>query len=397
MPGITGVFLRWTASRSFLSRGYWLVASLYLVLDADLNAFELVFLGTAQGIVALFVEVPAGVVADTISRKWALVIAHLLIGGSMAATGMVTAFPALVVTQIIWGVGWTFASGADVAWVTDELNEPTRIAGVLTAGARWEQIGAAAGLLGIGLLALGIGRGEAMVAAGLAMVLLGIYVVVRFQEHGFTPTTTRRWQQSLHILRRGAGLARHDREILLVLAATVLVNGAAEGFGRLYPKQLIDLGFPARFDPIVWYTLLGFGAFVLGALALRIIEGHIAGVGVARRVYALACFVAMLGLLVLAAAPSFLIGSVGVLLVSGVALTVSRAVGVIWVNRRSSSDVRATMQSMLAQAEYGGEIIFGVTLGGLAQLTTLPLAFAGAAAIFLLTGLLVIRSRTDGR
>jgi len=129
MPDITAVFLRWMGMRAVLHRGYWLVTSLYLIVDAHLSAFQLVFLGTAQGIVSLVVEVPAGVVADTISRKWALVIAHTLIGISMVVTGLVTAFPALVATQMLWGGGWTFVSGADVAWVTDELGRPDRIAG----------------------------------------------------------------------------------------------------------------------------------------------------------------------------------------------------------------------------------------------------------------------------
>src|SRR5262249_30189417 len=148
-------------------------------------------------------EVPAGVVADTISRKWALVIAHALIGASMVITGLVTAFPALVATQMLWGVGWTFVSGADVAWITDELRRPDRIAGVLAACARWEQIGAIGGMIGFGLLALGIGHGPAMVLAGAAMILLGLYVIVRFTEHGFTPTRTRRWQRSAAIFRGG--------------------------------------------------------------------------------------------------------------------------------------------------------------------------------------------------
>jgi hypothetical protein len=73
---ITVPLMRWTGMRSIVHRGYWLVTSLYLVLDANLSAFQLVFLGTAQGIVALVCEVPAGVVAGTISRTWALVIAH---------------------------------------------------------------------------------------------------------------------------------------------------------------------------------------------------------------------------------------------------------------------------------------------------------------------------------
>jgi MFS family permease len=397
MPNITTVFVRWIALRAVLHRGYWLVTSLYLVVDAHLSAFELVFLGTAQGIIALVVEVPAGVVADTLSRKWALVIAHTLVGTSMVLTGLVTAFPALVATQMLWGVGWAFASGADVAWVTDELGDPHRIGRVLAAGARWEQLGSAGGMIGFGLLALAVGRSPAMVVAGVAMVVLGLYVVARFTEHGFTPTRTRRWQRSVTILRRGVALARHDHEILLVLVATALINGAAEAFGRLYPKRLVEIGFPSHPDPIVWFTGLGISAFAAGALALRGVEARIDGAGGIRRAYATACCVGVLGLLVLAGAPGYVAGSAGVLLVGGIALTVTRAVGAIWVNRRTASDVRATMQALLAQAEYGGEILLGVALGAIAQVTTITVAFACAAAFIGCAAVLVLRSRTDGR
>lgn len=394
MPDVTTVFLRWMGMRAVLHRGYWLVASLYLVVDAHLSPFQLVFLGTAQGIISLVVEVPAGVMADTISRKWALVIAHTLIGISMVITGLVTAFPALVATQMLWGVGWTFVSGADVAWVTDELGRPDRIAWVLTARARWEQIGAVGGLIGFGLLALSIGRGMAMVVAGVAMVVLGLYVVVRFTEHGFVPTRARRWQQSAAILRRGVALARRDHEILLVLAATFLINGAAVAYGRLYPKRLVELGFPGQSNPIVWFTGLGIAAFAVAALALRIVEARINGMGVARRVYAAACFIGALGLIALACAPGYIVGSAGVLLMGGIAMTMTRAVGEIWVNRRTTSDVRATVQSFVAQIEYVGEILFGVALGVLAQFTTLTVAFACSSALIAGAGVMVVRSRT---
>jgi hypothetical protein len=174
--------LRWAWMRALLHRGYWLAASLYLVLDAGLSPFQLVMIGSAQGLVSLVFEVPAGVVADTLSRKWSLVISHLLIGISMI-TGLVTAFPALVATQMLWGIGWTFASGADVAWLTDELDNPAQAAAVLTAQARWEQIGAASGMIGLGLLAWVTDRRTAMLLAGAMMALLGLYVAARFSEH----------------------------------------------------------------------------------------------------------------------------------------------------------------------------------------------------------------------
>jgi MFS family permease len=386
-------FLQWTCMRAVFHRGYWLVTSLYLVVVADLSAFQLVFIGTAQGVTALAFEVPTGVMADTISRKWSIVIAHLVMGTSMLVTGLVTAFPALVMTQMLWGLAWTFSSGADIAWLTDELDRPDRVAGVLTASARWEQVGAAGGLVGFGALAWATGLGTSIVVSGVLMMVLGLFVVARFTEHNFTPTRRHYWRESVSIFRRGVDLARRDHEILLVFAATLLVNGAAEAFGRLFPKRLVELGFPEKPDPIVWLTALGLVTLAVGAVALRIVEARIDGVGVARRLYAAACFLGALGTIVLAQAPDDLTGMAGVLLMGGIALPVTRCVSIVWVNRRATSDVRATVQSFLAQAEYLGEIFLGVTLGILAQATSIAVALTGSCALIACAGALVARSR----
>jgi hypothetical protein len=66
---------------------------------------------------------------------------------------------------------------------------------------------------------------------------------------------------------------------------------------------------------------------------------------------------------------------------------------VIWVNRRTSSDVRATVQSFLAQAEYLGEISFGIALGILAQGAGIPVAMLGSCALVGFAGVLVACSR----
>src|SRR5438105_12833115 len=122
--GVAGVFVRWTAMRAVLHRGWWLVTSLYLVVVAGLSPFQLVFIGTAQALTALVFEIPTGVVADTLTRKGSVVVSHVLMGTAMLTTGLVTSFPALVATQMLWGLSWTFTSGADVAWLTDELDRP---------------------------------------------------------------------------------------------------------------------------------------------------------------------------------------------------------------------------------------------------------------------------------
>ena len=396
MPDVAVRFLRWAWARAFLARGWWLVTSVHLVVVADLSALELVLLGTFQGITVVLAEVPAGVLADTVSRKWTLVLAHLVMGAGMAATGFSTTFPALVLTQVLWGLGWALSSGADVAWATDELHRPDLIDRVLAARARRELLGAAAGLVGFGTLAWATDLSSAMVAAGVGMIALGGAEVARFPEQRFTPTTERRWTEAAAIMRRGLVLARGDRQILVVLVATLLVNGGGEAFGRLHQMRLLDLGVADTPDPVAWFTALGLLTLLLGAVALRIVEARIEGSGTARRAYASACALGATGVFMLAQAPDSRVAVAGVLLAQGVGAPVTRAVADIWVNRRATDVVRATVHSFLAQAENLGEIILGVTLGLAARSTGITFALTGSAVLLASAGALVAGATRGG-
>jgi Major Facilitator Superfamily len=392
-PDLVVAYLRWIWWRAALHRGWWLVTSVYLVVDADLSASQLVLIGVGQGLIALVFEIPAGVVADTFSRKWSLVFSHLLMGTAMVATGLVTDFGPLLATQMLWGLSWTFASGADVAWVTDELDEPARISVVLVRSGRAELTGAVAGLAGVGALASLTQRSTVIVLAGAAMLLLGLYVVFRFREQRFMPASTRRWSASWSILVRGSGLVRHSRPILLILAATFLVNGAWSGFGRLRELRLVDLGLP--WDPVAWFIALGVLTLLVGAAALRVVERRIDDVGTAGRGYVLACAAGAVGAIALAGAPEEVSGTAAVLLVAGIAMPLTRTIGTIWVNRQTSGEVRATVHSFLAQAEYVGEIVWGLGIAVVAELAGLSPALVTCGALFAITMLLVASRSGD--
>ncbi len=285
-----------------------------------------------------------------------------------------------------------FLTGADVAWITDELDQPQRIARVLTTSARRDLAGGATGMVVFGVLGWATSLATAIVVSGASMAALGLFVAARFTERNFRPTREQRWSASLSIFRLRVSLARRDHEVLLVFVATMLINGAAL-IGWLFPRQLVNLGFPS--DPVLWYTAFGICSSAASFVALCIVEARLDGVGVARRVYALTCFIGMLGLVVLAVAPDALIGGAGVLLVSGIAFNVTRTVSVIWVNRRTTSDVRATVHSFLDQAECIGEIIGGFALTLLAQVAGISIALLASAALIAFTGALVARSRAD--
>ena len=229
--------------------------------------------------------------------------------------------------------------------------------------------------------------------AGAAMAALGLYVAFRFTEHNFVPTRTARWSASWQTFRRGFTLVRRSRAILLIFAATFLVNGASDAAGRLTQKQLLDLGLPSAPDPIVWFTALGVTGLVVGTVVLRLVTKRINGAHVATD-YALAALVGVLAMLLLAFARDPVVGAIAVVLLNGIVTPLTRVISTIWVNARTTADIRATTHSFLAQLEYLGEIVCGVTISAIARLTTLPLALTACAVLFAATAVLMRRPVT---
>jgi hypothetical protein len=82
-----------------------------------------------------------------------------------------------------------------------------------------------------------------------------------------------------------------------------------------------------------------------------------------------------------------------VLLARGISFNVTGAVSVIWVNRRTTSDVRTTLHSFLSQAESTGEIIGGFALAAPAQASGISVTLVTSAVLVAATGTLVARSR----
>ncbi len=392
---LTTAFLRWALLRAALARGWWLTTALYLVVVAGLSAFQLVLIGVFQGLTVVIAEVPAGVLADAFSRRRALVVAHLVMGAGMAMTGFVTEFPLLVVSQCLWGLGWAISSGADTAWITDELDRPDLIDRVLAAQGRFDLLGTVTGIVGIGAVAWATSLATAIVLAGAAMMGLGLAVVAKWPETRFSPLNTgSRWVESTAVFRRGIAVARSDRVIFRVLAGTLLVNGGAEGFGRLFERRLVGLGIPTETDPIVWFAAIALLAATLGAITLRYVEARVEGTGVARRVYVAACGVAVAGLVVFAHAPNTESAVAGSMLVSGVGLPTIRVAGIILVNRRTSSDVRATVHSLLSQSENAGEIICGLALAFIASSTSSSVTLMGSAVLVACAGVVMRHDAT---
>jgi hypothetical protein len=89
----------------------------------------------------------------------------------------------------------------------------------------------------------------------------------------------------------------------------------------------------------------------------------------------------------------------GSLLVSGLCFPIVRVVTTILVNRRTASDVRATVHSILSQAENVGELVCGLLLALLASTTSATVTLVGSAVLVAGAGVAVSRttySSADG-
>jgi hypothetical protein len=187
----------------------------------------------------------------------------------------------------------------------------------------------------------------------------------------------------------GLALVRRSRVILVIFTATFLVNGASDAWGRLYPKQLLRHGFPTAPDPIVWFTALGIVGLLIAAIVLRVAQKRLEAVA-ARRDYALAALVGTGGLLLAAVPAGPVLAGAATLLVTGVTVPLTRTISTIWVNAETTSDVRATVHSFLAQSEALGELVCGLLLALLARAAGLGIAIAGCAVLFALTATVMV-------
>lgn len=119
-------------------------------------------------------------------------------------------------------------------------------------------------------------------------------------------------------------------------------------------------------------------------------QPYIGGVSTVRRCYLIACAGGVVGIVALVGAPGETSGSVAALLAAG-ALPLTRTFGAILVNSQAVSEVRATVHSLLAQAEYLGAVVCGLVVAAVARYTDLSLAFLTCGVLLLIAVLSVHR------
>ena len=362
------------------------VASVYRIEAVGLDPLRLVLLGTALEVAVLVFEVPTGVLADTYGRRRSVITGFLLMGCGFALEGAIPTFAAVLVAQAVWGVGYTFISGALEAWIADEAPE-RNLGRVYLRGEQADYAGSLLGVFGSVLLAT-YALNVPLLIGGFLTVGLGVALFFVMPERNFRPSP-REGRSSLQQVgataRDGVRLVRGRPVLLILLLVAVFTGMSEEGFDRLYAKHFLDgLGLPSlgALDPVVWFGIINAGALILGYLAAEVVGRglNVGDAAVAARLLLVLNACTIIGTLSFALAGSFAL-ALAAFWFASLTRTLAEPLYLTWLNEGLEPGVRATVISMGSQAGAFGEASAGPVVGAVGNLAGVRAALTLASLI----------------
>jgi DHA3 family tetracycline resistance protein-like MFS transporter len=379
------LFIEFSASTFFSMM--FVVTSLYEATVAGLTPVQLILVGTTLEVSAFLFEVPTGIVADVYSRRLSIIIGYVLMGAGFLVEGLFPSFLPILLAQVIWGLGYTFTSGASQAWISDEIGEDE--ANKLFLRAR--QVGLSAALVGM-FLAMLIGASNVALplqVGAVGVILIGLTLVFIMPETGFHPTPREdrnTWQHMWHTFRQGVDTVRGRPRLMNIVFIGLFYGIYSEGFDRLWVKHLLDtFELPILFgnNQVAFFAALRVAGTVLSILVVRFVEKRVdstnpSAIGRAMLLSTGGISLALLGF----ALSPILAMSLLLYLAIDALREVRGPLQTAWINQKLDSRVRATVHSMFGQVDAIGQVMGGPIVA--------VIAAAGSAVASLVTSSLLL-------
>ncbi len=382
------LYLFMVAVQAFALTMVFTVNLVYQVQQVGLNPLQLVLVGTTLELTAFLFEIPTGLVADVHSRRLSVIIGFALLGLGFLVEGSLPLFEALLVAQVIMGLGYTFLSGATSAWIVDEIGAE-RAPNAFMRGSQVSQV-VSFGSIFVSVAIASYSLQAAIIAGGIVLLCLSLLLMIVMPEAGFArrPAGQREsWRALFDTFRAGISMIRGSRFLLLILLATLFHGAFSEGFDRLWTAHLLDsFQFPplGELDQIVWFGIISAVSMPLCLAATELLRRRLDFAN-GRQVAAalIAVYVTMIGsVLLFVYGSSFAWALFGLWLVQatrGIRNPLLEA----WINQHTASEVRATVLSVQSQADALGQIAGGPLVGAVGLLSSVRLAISLSALMLL--------------
>ena len=386
MAHAVSVFLVFKAATAFLFYTAFTISAIYRIRMADLDPLQLVLVGTVLEAAVFLFEIPTGIVADTYSRRLSVILGCVVMGAGFILEGSVPTFAAILLAQAVWGAGYTLISGAEDAWLADEIGED----GLQPIYLRGTQAEQAASFVGVfASVALASWRlNLPIVLTGAGFLALALYLGLAMPETGFQPAPQEErasWRGLRQTFASGLASIRARSLLMRAMAIMLFAGLASEGVDRLWEAHLLaGFTFPSLggLDAVVWFGIINAGAMALTLAVTELLKRRAGGFDPRRAVALLTAqyVLIILGLLTFALSRSFAVAvaaftAVYVLRHSG------RPIFMAWINRGIEPKVRATVLSTLNQMDAFGQVAGGPGIGAVANRWGLRTALVVVAAL----------------
>ncbi len=374
---------------------FYLVAIVWWVEELELSAYQLIMLGAALELAVLVSEIPTGVIADRFSRAGSVMLSFLLVGGSMLLHAISDAYWVLLLSSAVLGLGWTFRSGADIAWLTDQFSETDDRDEVVGAMIVRRQLlvllVTAASVPVVVLVGMWSLRG-AIVACGVVAIVGGVLVSTRLSDDARAGNPSDPSAPSdappatmASIFRGGRKVAGRNPVIRRLLVVVFVVGLGEEVIDRLgYARFLTQGDFG---DGSLAFTGALFVVVALtGAGATRLVERKVDGGSGLGVLAAGLIFTTSVGLAMVAILPIAGI-AIGLMIADSARETLYPVV-FAWANPHTDQESRATVHSFLSLANGIGVVGGSLAAAAIALVGGVTPALWWGAAAFLVGSVL---------
>jgi len=364
------------------------VSLVFMVEVAGLDPFEMVLVGTVLELSVFLFEIPTGVVADVVSRRLSVIIGHALVGIGFSIMVFWPVFPVILLSQVVWGFGWTFISGAYPAWLTSELGVGRANAAFL----RGAQLGHAGAFVGIGLaIALAqVSLTLPIVTGAVGIVALSLAMALLMREDHFEPAAGEdraSWQVLGGVFLTSVAEVRGHPLLLLMLAVAAIFGAFSEGLDRLFTPFLIErFEFPplGSLDTVAWWGVIAAVSSIAGLSATTVAQRRL-DLGRQKRLTGVlaACLAGIsVTVMLIASLPGFY-AVLGCFWIVGALRSVYDPLMSAWLNRLFPESSRATLFSLFGQSDAVGQVVGGPVLGYTARVLGISAALAASAVALL--------------
>jgi len=376
----------------------WVLAPVYFVKTVGMSPLQLVLVGTFMELSVFVFELPTGIVADVYSRRLSTIVGYLIMGAAMVFVGLTAEAWAIIFGWAVWGFGYTFTSGAEDAWLADEIG----VDNVRPVYLRSAQLGRAVALLGIaatvalGLVALWL----PIVVGGCVFAAVGVVLAASMPETGFKRAERGQTESALRVIVRtgvtGARLVRRTPVLLLILAIAASWGAWSEGYDRLAQAHLLqDVSLPSFFGLsfVVWFGLISAASLLLAISVAQPANHRLEQAGQLTVTWILLALDVLLiaSVVVFGLAGLFWL-AVGAMLLTNVARSLAMPLFTSWLNQSiEDSSVRATVMSITSQADAVGQWTGGPAIGAIGNAFGIRTALVSGA--FLLSPAVALYSR----